>query len=68
VEIIAVADGNEGGLANELTKHGVKNGYTNYRKMFAEVRPEFVSVCPRHPDQHHDMAIAAMTTVRRRAM
>ena len=28
--------------------------------MLADVRPEFVSVAPRHVDQHHDMALAAI--------
>lgn len=59
-EICAVVDGNEGGLAGELKKLGVSQGYTDYRRMLAEVQPEFVSVCPRHPDQHHDMALAAI--------
>ncbi|APZ96523.1 Gfo/Idh/MocA family protein [Fuerstiella marisgermanici] len=59
-EIVAVADGNESGLANELKKLGIDRGYTDYRKMLSETRPEFVSVCPRHADQHHDMALAAI--------
>ena len=59
-EIVAVADGDETGLAAELEKLGVDQGYTDYRKMLSEVRPEFVSVCPRHADQHHDMALAAI--------
>ena len=60
VEIVAVADGNEAGLARELKKLGVDAGYTDYRKMLSEVRPEFVSVAPRHVDQHCDMALAAI--------
>jgi predicted dehydrogenase len=59
-EIVAVGDADEAGLANELQKLGIDRGYTDYRKMLAEVRPEFVSVCPRHVDQHHDMALAAI--------
>lgn len=59
-EIIAVADGDKAGLAKELKKLGIDRGYTDYRKMLADVRPEFVSIAPRHPDQHHDMAIAAI--------
>lgn len=59
-EIVAVADGNETGLAKELKKLGIDRGYTDYRTMLAEVRPEFVSVCPRHADQHHEMALAAI--------
>lgn len=59
-EIVAVSDGNESGLAKELKKLGVNTGYTDYRKMLAEAKPEFVSVAPRHADQHHDMALAAI--------
>lgn len=59
-EIVAVSDGDQSGLAKELKKLRVEKGYTDYRKMLLEVRPEFVSVCPRHADQHHDMALAAI--------
>ncbi|MDA9859055.1 Gfo/Idh/MocA family oxidoreductase [Rubripirellula sp.] len=59
-QIVAVADGNAAGLAKELKKLGVDQGYTDFRKMLAEVKPEFVSVAPRHADQHHDMALAAI--------
>lgn len=59
-EIVAVADGNKAGLTKELKKLRIKNGFADYRKMLSEVQPEFVSVCPRHADQHHDMALAAI--------
>ena len=59
-EIVAVADANEAGLAKELKKLGIATGYTDYRKMLTETKPEFVSVAPRHIDQHHDMALAAI--------
>lgn len=59
-EIVAVADASETGLAKELKKLDIQRGYSDYRKMLAEVKPEFVSVAPRHADQHHDMAMAAM--------
>ncbi|MHC4994206.1 MAG: Gfo/Idh/MocA family protein [Planctomycetota bacterium] len=59
-QIVAVADGNAEGLAKELKKLGVEKGYTGYREMLAAVKPEFVSVAPRHADQHHDMTLAAI--------
>ncbi len=59
-ELCAVSDGNEAGLAKQLKALGINQGYSDYRKMLAEVRPEFVSVCPRHVDQHHEMAMAAI--------
>ncbi len=33
--------------------------FSDYRQMLQEVRPEIVAICPRHVDQHADMAIAA---------
>ena len=59
-EIVAVADGNEAGLAKELKKLRIERGYADYREMLAKVKPEFVAVAPRHVDQHHDMALAAI--------
>jgi predicted dehydrogenase len=52
-QICGVADANLGGLEATLKKLNVDNGYTDYRKMLLDVRPEFVTVSPRHPDQHH---------------
>ena len=60
VQIMAVADANPAGLSREMKKLGIDRGYSDYKKMLAEVRPEFVSVAPRHADQHHDMALAAI--------
>ena len=60
VELCGVADANEVGLAKTLKNLRVDQGYTDYRKMLAEVRPEFVTVSPRHADQHRDMAMAAI--------
>ncbi|MEO2014912.1 MAG: Gfo/Idh/MocA family oxidoreductase [Fuerstiella sp.] len=59
-EICGVVDGNPKGLAKELEKLGIDQGYTDFRRMLLELRPEFVSICPRHADQHHDMALASI--------
>ena len=59
-EIVAVADKDEAGLKKELAKLKVDQGFTDYRKMLGKVKPGFVAVCPRHADQHHDMALAAI--------
>lgn len=59
-QIVAVADADEAGLKKELAKLKVDQGFTDYRRMLAKVRPDFVAVCPRHADQHHDMALAAI--------
>lgn len=58
--ICAVADADQAGLASELKKLGIDQGYTDYHRMLTEVQPEFVSVCPRHADQHQEMALAAI--------
>ncbi len=61
-EIVGVADPVEKGLANELKKLKVADevGFADYRKMLAETKPEFVSICPRHADQHEEMCLAAI--------
>jgi predicted dehydrogenase len=59
-EIVAVADADEAGRKKAQAKLNVERGYGDYRTMLAEAQPEFVSVCPRHVDQHRDMALAAI--------
>lgn len=59
-EIVAVADADAAGLASEVKKLGIERGFQDYHQMLNEVRPEFVSVAPRHVDQHHDMTLAAI--------
>ena len=59
-EIVAVADANAGGLANAKKRLKAKDGFADYRKMLASVKPDIVAVCPRQPDQHRDMALASI--------
>jgi len=61
-EIVGVADADPKGLQKTLQKLKLSNdlGFTHYATMLAEVRADVVSVCPRHVDQHYDMAKAAM--------
>ncbi|HBN79655.1 MAG TPA: 3-chlorobenzoate-3,4-dioxygenase [Planctomycetaceae bacterium] len=61
-EIVAVADANEEGLLREVSKLKLdaEAGYVDYHEMLQKVRPEIVAVCPRHPDQHHAMIMAAI--------
>ncbi|TWU47029.1 Gfo/Idh/MocA family protein [Rubripirellula reticaptiva] len=59
-EIVCVADANSAGLAGAAKKLQVDNSFTNYRKMLTEVTPSIVAVCPRQPDQHRDMILAAI--------
>lgn len=60
VEVVAVADADEAGLAKAVERLELDRGYSDYRLMLKETRPEFVSVGPRHVDQHLDMMLAAI--------
>ncbi len=59
-EIVAVADADQAGLAKAKKRLKTENGFASYREMIANAKPDIVSVCPRHADQHRDMAIASM--------
>lgn len=59
-EIVAVADADAKGLEAAKARLSVSQGFADYRKMLNETRPELVAVCPRHVDQHRDMAMAAV--------
>ncbi|NNC86868.1 MAG: Gfo/Idh/MocA family oxidoreductase [Akkermansiaceae bacterium] len=58
--IVGVADADEQGLAKARKRLGTDGGFRDYRRMLAETTPEFVSVCPRHADQHAEMVLAAI--------
>ena len=58
-EIVAVADADEQGLAGSVKRLGTSKGYSDYRQMLDEVKPDLVSICPRWLDQHRDMVVAA---------
>ena len=60
VEIVGVADPDADGRAKALIRLKIKQGFSDYRKMLKETRPEFVTVCPRHADQHLDMTLATI--------
>ncbi|NQV26566.1 MAG: Gfo/Idh/MocA family oxidoreductase [Rhodopirellula sp.] len=57
-KIVAAADPDERGLAAELKKLNIERGFSDYRKMLTEVRPDIVAVCPRYADEHRDMVVA----------
>ncbi|MSU41234.1 MAG: Gfo/Idh/MocA family oxidoreductase [Pedosphaera sp.] len=58
-EIVAVADANPKGLETARARLKVERGFADYRQMLEQSRPDIVAICPRHADQHHDMALAA---------
>ena len=57
-EIVAVADADEAGRAKALARLRCGKGYADYRQMLDEAKPDVVSVCQRHLDQHLDMVLA----------
>jgi len=58
--IVGLADADARGLQRAQARLGVSAGYRDYRAMLREQRPEFVSIAPRHADQHCEMALAAI--------
>lgn len=60
VEIVGVADA--GGLAKvAVNLPGVK-GYADYHTMLRELKPDIVSVAPRHIAEHYAMTMAAISS------
>jgi predicted dehydrogenase len=59
-EITGVADANTDGLDKAMQRLNVGRGFEDYHKMLKTIRPDIVAVCPRHPDQHRDMTLAAI--------
>jgi len=59
VEIAAVADEHEAGLAEAQKRIGAKKAYRRYRDMLSEEKLDIVAICPRWIDQHRDMILAA---------
>lgn len=58
-EILGVADADPAGLKQAVARLKAPKGYADWRQMLDEVRPELVSICPRWPDQHCEMVVAA---------
>lgn len=59
VDIVGVADANEKGLAEAKARLNAPTGFADYRRMLDETKPDIVSICARHPDQHRDMFLEA---------
>ena len=60
-EVVAVADADSAGLEAARKKLKLERGWSDYREMLREVKPDIVSIAARHVDQHRDMALAAIT-------
>ena len=59
-EIVGVADADPQGLNKALSRLNIESEFSDYTEMLQYLRPEFVSVSPRHADQHRDMTLAAI--------
>ncbi|NBV86312.1 MAG: gfo/Idh/MocA family oxidoreductase [Verrucomicrobia bacterium] len=59
-KIVAVADADAAGLANEVKKLNGVRAYADYRTMLAETTPDIAAICPRHIHEHHEMLLAAI--------
>ena len=59
-EVVAVADADAKGLAAAQKRLKLADGFSDYRKMLAQTKPDIVAIGPRHIDQHRDMALAAI--------
>ena len=62
VELVAVADADAKGLAAVQKRLKRAKGFTDYRAMLAETKPDIVAIAPRYVDEHRDMALAAIAT------
>src|SRR6266849_3225771 len=58
VEIVAVADEAAEGRARAAERLQAPKAYADYSEMLAREKPDLVSVAPRWPDCHAEMALA----------
>jgi predicted dehydrogenase len=60
IEVAAVADPDPEGRAAAVKRSGAQREYDDFRTMLEKERPQLVSIAPRQPDCHKDMALAAI--------
>ncbi|MBI4664164.1 MAG: Gfo/Idh/MocA family oxidoreductase [Verrucomicrobia bacterium] len=60
VSVEAIADEHPDGLKKAAERSGAKRQYRDYREMLEKEKPDLVSIAPRQPDCHKDMALAAV--------
>jgi predicted dehydrogenase len=61
VSVEAVADQDAAGLAAAAKRSGARRTYLDFREMLAKEKPDLVSIGPRQPDCHREMALAAIS-------
>ena len=62
VSVDAIGDADPKGLEAAAVRSGAKRKYADYREMLQKEKPHLVSIAPRHPDCHKEMALAAIET------
>ena len=60
VSVEAIADADVKGLEAAAQRSGAKRKYTDFREMLQKEKPHLVSIAPRHPDCHKEMAMASI--------
>jgi predicted dehydrogenase len=58
-QVVAVADADEKGRADAVSRLKAPKAYADYRQMLDEVKPQIVAIGPRWLNQHRDMVLAA---------
>jgi predicted dehydrogenase len=61
VEVVAVADVDEGGREKAIGRCGAKRAYADFREMLEKERPGLVSVAPRMTGERKGMLLAALS-------
>ncbi len=64
VDVEAIADRDPAGLQKAAARCGARRQYTDYREMLEKEKPDLVSIAPRHPDCHPELALAAIAVCR----
>lgn len=60
IELVAVADADEKGLAAAVKRCSAQRGYADFREMIEKERPALVSIAPRTTAERRDMLLAAV--------
>ena len=60
VSVGGIADENADGLEKAALRAKAKRKYRDFREMLEKERPQLVSLAPRHPDCHKEMALASI--------
>ncbi|MGD0089075.1 MAG: Gfo/Idh/MocA family oxidoreductase [Planctomycetota bacterium] len=58
--VVAVSDPDPAGRAKAAQRAKAPRQYADFREMLAQEKPQLVSIAPRWPVLHHDLALAAL--------